>query len=413
MKPIYTLGCGDRFGMQGAAQLQAYVDAGKKGVVVVPVWNKSHREHSIVETAPADVRAEADKAVGEMGWGKCYFVDADHINLETVDPFIEPSDFFTLDVAEAIGKPAAQADVDAFVKPMLDYRGEIRLPGIDEPLNVSEDDIRVITGRYLFAVQEAGNIYQHIKRKKGHAPFHVEVSMDETEEPQTAVEMLFILAMISEQKIPADTIAPKFSGRFNKGVDYVGGVERFEKEFDANAAVIEFVVKEFGLSDGLRLSVHSGSDKFSIYPAINRIIKKRETGLHLKTAGTTWLEEIIGLAESGGEGLVIASELYAGALVRMDELCKPYAAVIDIDPAKLPDRKTVDGYSSEEFVGALRHEQTCELFNPDMRQLMHVGYKIAAHMGDRYRTAVVNNRECVSRNVTLNLLDRHIMPVFS
>lgn len=408
----YSLGCGDRFGLQGAAQMQAYIDAKSRGIDVVPVWNKSYREHSIIHTAPTDVRVEADAAVKEMGWDGEYYVDADHINLGTVDDFIEPSDFFTLDVAESIGKSAPQEDVDEFVKSMSDYIGQISLSGIDEPLVVTEAATREIAARYLFAVSEAGQIYSHVSEKKDSGEIQVEVSMDETEAPQTPVEMLFILAMIAREGIPVDTVAPKFSGRFNKGVDYVGDVAQFEAEFDADAAVIEFAIKEFGLADGLRLSVHSGSDKFSIYPAMNRVMKKRDTGLHLKTAGTTWLEEIIGLAEADGEGLVLAKELYAQALDHMDELCKPYAAVIDIDSANLPAADDVGGWTSDQLVNALRHVPDCPGFNSDMRQLMHVGYKIAANMGDKYLDAVREHRESVSRNVTQNLLDRHIIPVF-
>ena len=119
--------------------------------------------------------------------------------------------------------------------------------------------------------------------------------------------------MIAGEGIPVQTIAPKFTGRFNKGVDYVGDLTQFEKEFDEDLSVIAFAIREFRLADTLKLSVHSGSDKFSIYSIINRLIKKHDSGLHVKTAGTTWLEEVIGLAESGGEGLALVKEVYAQA----------------------------------------------------------------------------------------------------
>src|SRR5262249_15231440 len=140
-----------------------------------------------------------------------------------------------------------------------------------------------------------------------------EVSMDETDAPQTPPELLIILAAFADEGIPAQTIAPKFTGRFNKGVDYVGNVAQFEKEFSEDLAVIALAVKNYGLPANLKLSVHSGSDKFSIYPAIRRGIGKFNAGLHIKTAGTTWLEEIIGLAEAGGSGLTLAKEIYAEA----------------------------------------------------------------------------------------------------
>lgn len=104
--PKYTMGVGDRFGREGQAQLAALQRARAEGVIVSPVWNKSFREHSIIHTEPASVRVAADAAVKAAGWSLPYFVDADHINLKTVDGFIPSSDFFTLDVASAIGTAA-------------------------------------------------------------------------------------------------------------------------------------------------------------------------------------------------------------------------------------------------------------------------------------------------------------------
>ena len=162
--------------------------------------------------------------------------------------------------------------------------------------------------------------------------------------------MLLILAALADEGVPVQTIAPKFTGRFNKGVDYVGDLAQFEKEFRDDLAVIAFAVGKFGLPANLKLSVHSGSDKFSLYPIMRRAIRDTGAGLHLKTAGTTWLEEVIGLAEAGGDGLALAKEIYAKALAKKDELCAPYATVIDIDAAKLPTAETVNGW----IVGAVR-----------------------------------------------------------
>jgi hypothetical protein len=378
---------------------------------VSPVWNKSNREHMTVHTVPASVRQEADAAVAALGYAGNYFVDADHISLANVDGFIEASDFFTLDVAENIGEAAAPADVDSFVALMKKQIGEIELRGLNEKLSVSAEDVHKIAEHYLGAVQEAGRIYRHIaEHKKG--DFAVEVSMDETADPQTPVEMLFILAMIAQEKIPVDTIAPKFSGRFNKGVDYVGDVAQFEKEFEQDVAVLRFAAEQFGLKKTLRMSVHSGSDKFAIYPAMNRVIKKYGAGLHVKTAGTTWLEEVIGLAEAGGDGLTVAKKIYAGALNRYEELAAPYAIVIDIDLGKLPPIEIVNGWSSQQFVNALRHEQSCPDYNPSFRQLIHVAYKVAYELGGEFFQALENHRDIVARNVTHNLLIRHILPIF-
>jgi hypothetical protein len=236
--------------------------------------------------------------------------------------------------------------------------------------------------------------------------------MDETDSPQTPPELLIILAALADERIPLQTIAPKFTGRFNKGVDYVGDVAQFEKEFNEDLAVIRHAVNQYGLPPSLKLSVHSGSDKFSIYGPIRRALAKFNAGLHLKTAGTTWLEEVIGLAEAGGDALSLAREIYAEALDHIDELCAPYATVIDIDRAKLPSAATVNGWTSQQYVAALRHEPKNPAFNPHLRQLLHVGYKIAAKKGDRYLQALDANRDVVARNVTGNLFDRHLKPLF-
>ena len=408
----YTFGVGDRFSHQGKAQLTAMIKAKGAGVEVVPVWNKSHREHSIIGTGPADVRTEADAAVKELEWSDSYYVDADHINLGNVDGFIEHSDFFTLDVADYTGQKAEQGGIDEFVKKYSKYAGSLKIEGIDEAFDITAELITEVACKYLYAVQEAGKIYRHVAGIKGEGNFITEVSMDETDLPQTPIEMLFILAAISEEKIPAQTIAPKFTGRFNKGVDYVGDVEQFEKEFNDDIAVIKFAVKEFGLAGNLKLSVHSGSDKFSIYGPINRAIKKHDTGLHLKTAGTTWLEELIGLAEAGGDGLKVAKDIYAKSLEKFDELCAPYATVIDIDKANLPSAEEVKQWDGQAFADALRHDQSCSVYNPDLRQLLHVGYKIAAQMEDRYLDSLRKYEEQVAVNVTQNIYDRHILPVF-
>jgi hypothetical protein len=410
--PKYSVGVGDRFAHQAKAQLSACMRAAEAGVEVVPVWNKSNREHTIIGTDPNQTRAAADAAAKSLGWKEPYFVDADHITLKTVDRFLKPCDFFTLDVAEEIGKPAQPADVDTFLSWHPELIGEVRIPRIAEPFQTDVAFVRGVANKFLAAVKVAGKIYRLLVECKGEGAFVPEISMDETDAPQTPVELLIILAAIADEKIPIQTIAPKFTGRFNKGVDYVGDVTQFAKEFEEDLAAIYFATKRYGLPDNLKLSVHSGSDKFSIYKSIHKALVKFDAGVHVKTAGTTWLEEIIGLAEAGGGGLEIAKEVYREAYAHAEELCKPYATVIDIDYAKLPEPAVVDGWTSDQFTSALRHDQSNAAYNPSLRQLLHVGFKVAAKMGDRYLNALEANEEIVARNVTTNLYDRHIRPIF-
>jgi hypothetical protein len=407
----FSFGMGDRFGHQGNAQLRACMLATELGARFVPVWNKSNREHSFTGTEPSSLRTEADAAVKALGWKDPYHVDADHIRLETVDRFIAPSDFFTIDVADSIGQPAGAADVKAFVDRHPEFTGTVSIPHIARPFAIMRAEVERVARKLLLAAQDAGKIYRHIAKAKGAENFITEVSLDETDSPQTPPELLIVLAALADEKIPLQTIAPKFSGRFNKGVDYVGDVKQFENEFNEDLAVIAFAIKQYGLPPSLKLSVHSGSDKFSIYDPMRRALKKFGAGVHLKTAGTTWLEELIGLAEAGGDGLEIAKEIYVYAMEHVDECCAPYASVIDIDQATLPGAATVSGWSSKQFVSALRHDRENPSYNPSFRQLLHVSFKVAARKGDRYLNALQKHEAVIARNVTENLFERHMKPL--
>jgi len=408
----YSFGIGDRFGHQGEAQLRAIIKALAAGIDIVPVWNKSNREHSYIHSKPGDTRVEADAAVSALSYAGDYFVDADHINLSNVQGFLIASDFFTLDVANKIGSASEVERISDFVNSCKKYSGVLNIPGIIHPIEVSDRLIITIANKFLAAIAEAGKIYNFIKDQKGAYQFVTEVSMDEVESPQTPVEMFFILKMIAEQGIPVQTIAPKFTGRFNKGVDYEGSIEHFSREFEEDILVIDYAVREFGLPENLKLSVHSGSDKFSIYPEIARIIKKYDKGIHVKTAGTTWLEEVTGLALAGGEALEMAKHIYKTALDRQGELCAPYADVIDIKQDKLPLAIEVDKWGSEKFANSLRHIPGHPDYNPNLRQLIHVGYKIAAESGIEFTGLLEKHHEIIGSCVEENLFDRHLRRLF-
>ena len=374
----YSFGVGDRFAHEGVNQLKALIEAEELfGVHFVPVWNKSNREHQIVGTEPMETRREADAAVAALGYKDQYFVDADHINLGNVDRFIEASDFFTIDVADYIGKTGTMEE------------------------------------RFLPAIKEAGKIYRYIAERKGADNFVTEVSMDEVDEAQTPEELRYILKELAAENIPLQTIAPKFTGRFNKGVDYRGDLALFEKEFEQDLLVIDEAVKAYGLPDNLKLSIHSGSDKFSIYPIMGRLIRKHDKGIHIKTAGTTWLEENIGLAVADPAALELAKKIYVNALGRMEELTVPYATVIDVDVDKLPSPEEVAGWDAETYARTMRHNQDDPLYNPSFRQLIHVSYKIAAELGDEFYPALEKHTDVIGEQITANLCERHIKRLFS
>ena len=408
----YSFGIGDRFSMQAEAQLRAMQHSAERGIGITPVWNKSNREHLTIKSEPLETRQAADLAVKALGWERPYFVDADHINLSTVDRYLDHADFFTIDVADYIGRQADQGAIDTFVLENSRFVGRFQIPAVDEWYDVDRDVLTSIAGRFLFAVQQAAVIYRHIAGVKGAGRFVTEVSMDEVDQAQSPLELFFILSALSAEGVPVDTIAPKFTGRFNKGVDYVGDIDQFAREFEQDLLVIDFAVKTFGLPAHLKLSVHSGSDKFSIYPIMGQMIRKHDKGIHVKTAGTTWLEEAIGLSMAGGEALQLIREIYMGALHRYDELAGPYATVIDIDRGALPSADEVEKWDGDKFADTLRHVPGHPSYNLHVRQLMHVAYKLAAEAGDRYLSLLREHRELVGRQVTENLFDRHIKRLF-
>lgn len=407
--PKYSFGVGDRFGIEAGAQLKAVLKIQEQGIAVIPVWNKSNREHETVGTEPEKVKLEADKAVEELGYKGQYLIDADHINKETVESYIPVSDFFTIDVAEFIGKQADAAEKRSFRNFFENYISNFKIPGIDRPIKMGEDKFEKMLDDFLLAMKKASEVYIFISSKTD-KDFSTEVSIDEVTNPQSPEELFLILAVLSYYKVPVNTIAPKFTGAFNKGVDYDGDIEKFTQEFEEDLLVLKFAIKEFGLPENLKLSVHSGSDKFSIYPVINKLIKKHDSGLHLKTAGTTWLEELIGLAESEGEAFDFAKELYQQSLDRFAELTKDYTSVLSIDQQQLPSPSSFK--TGKEFANALRHVEDSEYYNSHFRQLLHCAYKIAAEKESKFFNLLKEHRDKIEENVTYNLYERHLRPLF-
>lgn len=409
--PHFSFGIGDRFARQGAAQLAAFRRLEHEhGLVVTPVWNKSNREHNTVHSEPASTRQAADAAVQVLAWPHGHFVDADHITLQTVDRFLPHCDFFTLDVADAIGRRADDEAIIQFMLAARPYLGELKIDGIASPFIVSEAQVHRIAETYLYAAQQAGALYRHIRATRGEH-FVAEVSMDEVEAPQSPVELFFILLALSREGVRLQTIAPKFTGRFNKGVDYVGDAQVFAREFEQDVHVLRAAVRAFGLPANLKLSVHSGSDKYTLYPIIRRVLAQTGAGLHLKTAGTTWLEEVIGLARAGAQGLVL--EIYARAYDRFDELVGPYASVLDVQRPNLPAPEDTARWDGARWATALHHEPAPSELHHQLRQFMHVSYKVAAELGSRYLEALRQHAPVVAEGVTDNLYRRHLVPLFA
>ncbi len=400
----FSFGIGDRFGKEGKAQLRAIQEINRQGFPVVPVWNKSNREHELVGTTQQAVRMEADEAVKVNGWNENYYVDADHITMANVDRFIDVSDFFTLDVASFIGRPA-----DAKLKSdFLKRTPATGIPGFSEEEAIY--DISLFADNYLTAIQEVKRLHEYIKSKKPSGI--IEISMDEVSMAQSPLDLYFILKELKLADIEPHTIAPKFTGLFPKGVDYEGDKEVFAHEFEQDVQILNLVSDRLEFNHDIKLSIHSGSDKFSIYPLMRDIIFKNHSGIHIKTAGTTWLEEVIGLARGGGDGLRLAKEIYCQGIKRFEELSAPYSSVLHLDNKQLPPPKEVLSWNSARFSKTLIHDQSCRDYNLHFRQLVHISYKIAAEMGTEFMDALDHYREPIEEQVYTNLFDRHLRRIF-
>ena len=407
----FSLGIGDRFAQQGVFQLEALLEASKLGVHISPVWNRSNREHQVLETNPLAVRQEADHAVKTLDWSDSYFVDADKITIDTVDKYISHANYFSVDVSGEIDRSADDKEINRLVEVCNDALGVATVDGVDDH-EITTYELTAMAQKFCRAALAVKQVYDRILAERKVKDFAIEVSMDEAQVNQTPFEIYYMLLFLSKYQVPVDVIGPKFKGAFKKGVDYEDDVEAFANEFEHFILVIKHLIKNTNLPEQLKLVVHSGSDKFSIYPVMHELMIKHQVGIHLKTSGTTWLEELIGLAEAGGSYLEIAKSIYCVALNRYDITIQKYGNMLKIDLLKLPSAQDVMSWTSEQYCRALTHNQNDEAYNPHMRQLLHTAYKIAHEKGDAYLQAIAENKQLVGTKVKENLLNRHIKPLF-
>ncbi|HHE55220.1 MAG TPA: hypothetical protein ENL21_05515, partial [Caldithrix abyssi] len=338
-------------------------------------------------------------------------LDADHISLKNVDFFIDICNFFTIDIAEEINASLSEDEERKLRNLILKLGFQTQLANL--PIfQWNESFVANFLKTYGKALLEAQKIYRYILTKHSRQQNVIEISMDEGPVAQSAQEIYLILYLLTQLNVKLDTIAPRFAGLFLKGIDYQGNTEQFKNQTADFLKVLQWFQKHSGQPEHLKLSLHTGSDKFSLYPILNRLLNQFQTGLHLKTAGTTWLEELIGLCEGGAAGLQFVKSLYRSAIAQMDQLLQPYAAIVRIDRQNLPLPDELDNWNAEQLVRSLRHNQSDSLFNKDLRQLFHISYGLAAQYGNTFYELLETYRSEIERNVTENLFDRHIKPLF-
>jgi hypothetical protein len=249
------------------------------------------RENVRTGRTPRQVMEDARRALDAAGWLAPWGADADHLKSpDDLPPFVEAGySFFTID-------PSAYVDNDAGLKPLASLKSELDPIHLEEaeslylekptlPGNVFDTDrlIRAIA-KYARAIDHTVVMYRRLSDML--PAFDFEVSVDETDAPTTSQEHFYIAAELIRRGVHFTSLAPRFIGRFEKGVDYLGDLEALDAEIARHAAV----TRHF---DSYKISLHSGSDKFSVYPLVAKHWGRR---LHVKTAGTSYLEALRTLA---------------------------------------------------------------------------------------------------------------------
>ena len=408
----YSFGFGDRFSLHSNAFFNALKQAHDNGIQITPIWNKSIREYSILGDKPAQIKSKVDVLMKQHDWCKKYIIDADHINNENLDEFIDYCDYFTIDVSVYIRKLAHYDEMDSFIKYNQKYIGRMNVPGMSETFQVFENMITSFAGMYLLAAQKAGEIYELIKQKKGHANFITEISMDEVHYSHSPLELFFILNALAYYNVDFQLISPKFIGRFNKNIDYNGDTNKFKAELEMYLKMINFAIEEFHLNPNLKLSIHSGSDKFLIYPIIKEVLKEFGAGIHVKTSGIGWLESIIVLSEKEGKYFSFVKDIYNESYENFSDLVVPYDKVIDINKSKLPSPEEFKSIEGKQFKAFLDNHPENDRYNPTLRQFMSCAYITAASHKETYQELVKEHLEEINARISEKLYKWHFEKIF-
>jgi len=372
LQKFTSFGFGDRLGLAAPGQIELI-----RNMDIFPVFaQQSIRELTLTKRTYNDVLDAATFAVFREGYKKGYGADGDHLKTakDIQDALSLGFTMITLDCSDHIKKNSG-ANTDIQQKYTDKYLNvEFDIEGI--PLVFTKEELAACISIYSDAISFAAEIYREFF---AHGKYNadLEISIDETETSTTPLQHYFVARELLDSDVVFATIAPRFCGEFQKGIDYIGDIAQFEKEINIHAAIAR--------SLGYKLSIHSGSDKFSVFP----IIKKACRGnFHLKTAGTNWLEAMRVAAEKDP---ALYREMHKYALTVFDEAKKYYHVTADI--SKIPN------------VNEIKDADLSGLFdnNNDLRQLIHITYgfildtfkdrlyKLLYKYEDDYRSAIIKH----------------------
>jgi len=352
-----TIGLGDRLGVAGPGHIRTLED--RKAAPVLA--QQSVRELDLTGRSYEDVLDSATWAVFQEGYERPWGADGDHLKTEEWVRTALGIGFtmITADVSDYIhGEKAAlhgdellaaYAGLPASFRRTLDAEFlSLRLTlDTGEEIRFDPEGLARAALVYGEALDHAERLYRAGVEAAGEGGFDFELSVDETDTPTTPEAHVFVAAECRRRNLGVTSLAPRFVGEFQKGIDYIGDVKEFEKSFAVHAAV----ARHFGY----RISVHSGSDKFTVFPAVGRLTAG---SFHIKTAGTNWLEAVLVIARLNP---ALYRRLHQGALDSFERATAYYHVTTDL--GKIP---ALEDLSDAELP---------ELFaNSDARQLIHITY---------------------------------------
>ncbi len=383
-----SVGCGDRIGLATPGHIQAV----RQFACMAPVLaQQSVREMARANRTPVQVLDDATWGVFQEGWRDGFGADADHLKTPEDIEVCAAAGFtlFTFD-------PGAHVDSEAHHDTQAKYAD---LPWRDlesapdealrryagAPFGLDAPAVQRALVKYGRAIAHVARMYRHLKATMGSRPFEVEVSVDETETPTTHGEHYVIAGELRRLGVEWVSLAPRFVGRFEKGVDYIGDLSAFEADLAGHVAV----ARHWG---PYKLSIHSGSDKFSIYRVVARVAGEQ---VHLKTAGTSYLEALRTVA---GCHVDLFKQIYALACERYSIDRASYHVSADISRAP----------AAHTLTDAAACVAVLEQF--DARQALHVCFgSILAAYGDAIRAVLLANEALHEANLAHHI-GRHIQP---
>ena len=401
-----SAGFGDRLGLATPGHVQAV-----RRTPVAPVFaQQSVRENARTGRTPQQVMDDATWGLFQEGWRDPWGADADHLKRPAdVDAFVATGyTFYTVDPGDHVDNDAhtaPPAEVEAKVQALSWDRLEDTARDMEQrylgrafavgafSMTLDRETLLRAAAKYGQAIAHTVHIYHYLLEQTGDQPFELEVSVDETETPTSPEEHLFIASELERLGVEWVSLAPRYVGRFEKGVDYIGDLDVFELELTKHAAI----ARTFG---PYKLSIHSGSDKFSIYPIIARLT---DGLVHLKTAGTSYLEALRTVAQVYPaffrEILTLAHERY-----ETDRATYHVSAQLANVPTPLapPSRGEAVALRDADLPGLL------EQF--DARQVLHVTFgSVLDRFGDRL-LATLREHEEVYHTLLESHFKRHLSP---